>query len=176
MNARSGGFVLRGLVAGAIGAWVMDRVTWAMQDRQRRQDIARERAAWPDQLDVSHALGWKMAGQARLPASKEQPSTLGMATHYMLGIAPALIYAGLRERDLRYAKDGGLLYGFLIFALWDETLSVATGIAGPPTRYPWQSHARGLLGHLALGVATHVALNAMERDFDRRPIVDHPGA
>src|SRR5690242_13184618 len=99
-SGTSGGFLLRGLVAGAIGAWVMDRTTWMLQDRQNRQAIRREREAWPEGLDVSHGLGHKIAGAAGLPASKSQPGTLGMTTHYCLSIGPAILYAALRERDL----------------------------------------------------------------------------
>lgn len=176
MHASSGGYLLRGLVAGAIGAFVMDRVTWAMQDRQRRSALREERAAWPDRLDVSHALGRKLARGIGLRVARNQPSTLGIGTHYMLSIGPALLYAAMREADMRFAKDRGLLYGLLIFVLWDETLSAATGIAGRPSEYPWQAHMRGLVGHLALGFATHLALKALETDFDRRPIARHAGA
>jgi uncharacterized membrane protein YagU involved in acid resistance len=176
MGATSGGFLLRGVVAGVIGAWVMDRVTWIMQDSQPRQTIERERAAWPDGLDVSHTLGYRLARLAGVPVQKDQPSTLGMVTHYLLGIAPAILYAALRQRDLRFSADRGLLSGFLIFALWDEVLAAATRIAGPPQAYPWQAHLRGLLGHLALGAATHFALTALETDFDVRPLTAHPGA
>ena len=175
-SGTSGGFLLRGLVAGAIGAWVMDRTTWMLQDRQKRQAIRQEREAWPDRLDVSHALGYKLAATAGLPVAKDQPSTLGMTTHYLLSIGPAMLYAAVRERGLHFAADRGLLYGFLIFILWDEALSAAVGVAGPPAQYPWQAHLRGLVGHLALGVATHVALTALETDFNRRPIGTHPGA
>jgi uncharacterized membrane protein YagU involved in acid resistance len=176
MSARGGGFLLRGLVAGAIGAFVMDRATWVFQDSQKRQTIERERMAWPEGLDVSHALGYRLARLAGVAVEKDQPSTLGMVTHYLLGIAPAILYAALRERDLRFAADRGMLYGVLIFALWDEGLSVATRIAGPPQDYPWQTHLRGLVGHLALGAATHLALSALETDFDIRPLTAHPGA
>jgi uncharacterized membrane protein YagU involved in acid resistance len=170
----SGGFVLRGLIAGAIGAWVMDRATWMLQDRQKRQTVRQEREAWPEGLDVSHALGYKLADAVGLPVSKNQPSTLGMTTHYLLSIGPAILYAAMRERDLRFAGDRGLLYSLLIFVLWDEVLSAATGVAAPPAKYPWQAHMRGILGHLALGLATHIALSALETDFDRRPIGSTP--
>ena len=176
MSATSGGFLLRGVVAGAIGAWAMDRATWIFQDRQPRPAIERERAAWPEDLDVSHTLGYRLARLAGIAVEKDQPSTLGMTTHYLLGIAPAILYAALRQRDLRFAADRGLVYGFLIFALWDELLSAATRIAGPPRVYPWQAHLRGLVGHLALGLATHIALTALETDFDLRPLSAHPGA
>jgi uncharacterized membrane protein YagU involved in acid resistance len=175
-TATRGGFVLRGLVAGAIGAWVMGRATWAMQDCERRDAIGRERAAWPEELDVSHLLGYRIAKTLGAPVSRDQPSTFGMVTHYLLSIGPAVLYAAMRERDLHFASDRGLLYGFAIFAVWDEVLSAAAGIAGPPQAYPWQAHLRGLVGHLSLGVATHVALTALETDFGVRPLNRHPGA
>ncbi len=171
-----GGYVLRGVVAGVIGAWVMDRVTWAMQDRAPRQTIERERKAWPEGLDVSHLLGYRIGKALGFAPSRAQPSTLGMLTHYLLGVAPAILYAALRERDLRFAADRGLVYGFMIFAVWDEALAAAAGIAGRPGAYPRQAHLRGFFGHLSLGAATHVALTALETDFGVRPLSRHPGA
>jgi uncharacterized membrane protein YagU involved in acid resistance len=129
MSATSGGFLFRGIVAGAIGAWVMDRATWAIQDRQPRRSIKRERAAWPDHLDVSHLLAYRLARAAGAPVTRGHPSTPGMVTHYLLGIGPAILYAFIRERNTRASVDRGLLYGFTIFALWDEALSFTTGIA-----------------------------------------------
>ena len=176
MDTGSGGFVLRGFVAGVIGAWVMDRATWVLQDRQPRDTIERERAAWPEGLDVSHLLGYRLAKAVGVPADRDQPSTLGMLTHYLLSIGPAILYAALRQHDLRFAEDRGLLYGLLLFALWDEALSAAVGIAGQPRDYPWQAHLRGLVGHLSLGAATHIALTPLETDFGIRPLSKHPGA
>lgn len=171
-----GGALLRGIVAGSIGAWIMDRVTWLMQDREQPGAIARERTAWPHGLDVSHDLGNRVTRWLGWKTDGNQPSTVGMTTHYLLGIVPAVVYAGLREKDLSVAKDCGLLYGLSIFLLWDEALSSAIGIAGKPQKYPAAAHLRGLAGHLALGLATHIALTPMERDFGLRSLSKHPGA
>jgi uncharacterized membrane protein YagU involved in acid resistance len=177
MGATTGGFLVRGFIAGTISAWIMDRATWFVQDRQPPETLKRERAAWKDGLDVPHVAVYRLRKAASFPAKREQPSTLGILLHYLFGIGPAILYASLRERDQRYSADRGLLYGLAIFLLWDEALSVATGIASPPQAYPWQAHLRGLVGHLSLGVATHVALTALETDFDIRPMKQrHPGA
>ncbi len=177
MGATSGGFLLRGVIAGTISAWIMDRATWMVQDRQPGQTLERERAAWRDGLDVPHVAVYKLKKAVGIAATWDQPSTPGILLHYLFGIGPAVFYAALRERDLRFSADRGLLYGLAIFVLWDEMLSVATGIASPPQAYPWQAHFRGLVGHLSLGVATHIALTALETDFDVRPLKErHPGA
>lgn len=101
-----------------------------------------------------------MARAAGLPARREQPATPGILLRYLFGIGPAVLHAGLRGRDRRHASDRGVLYGLAILVVWDQTLSVALGMAGPPRAYPWQAHARGLIGHLSPGVAPHVALTA----------------
>lgn len=177
MGALSGGSAFRGLVAGVIGAWVMDRVTWVVLDNQPPSATEQEKAARPEGLDVPHLMVYRAAKAFGLRAKRKQPSTAGILTHYMLGIWPALIYSALRERDLRFSADRGLLYGFTIFVLWDELITVAVGVAAPPRAYPWQAHLRGLIGHLSLGLATHVGLTALETDFDIRPLRQrHPGA
>lgn len=177
MDPKSGGFVVRGVIAGTIGAWVMDRATWFIQDRQPVAALERERTAWQDGLDVPHVSVYRLRRLAGFHARHAQPSTLGILLHYLFGIGPAIAYAALRERDLKFAADRGLLYGLTIFLLWDETLAVATKIASPPQAYPWQAHFRGLVGHLSLGLATHAALTALETDFDARPLkLRHPGS
>jgi uncharacterized membrane protein YagU involved in acid resistance len=177
MSTFSGGSVFRGLVAGVLGAWVMDRVTWVVLDNQPRGAVQQEKAARPEGLDVPHLMVYRVAKALGQRAKRTQPSTAGILTHYLLGIGPALIYSALRERDLRFSADRGLLYGLTVFVLWDELGSVAVGVAAPARAYPWQAHLRGLIGHLSLGLATHVALTALETDFDIRPLRErHRGA
>jgi hypothetical protein len=80
-----------------------------MQDREEPGQRARERAAWPEGRDVSHLLGIKLARILWISPTRDPPSTLGMATHYLLSIGPATLYAGLRGHDPRFAADRGIL-------------------------------------------------------------------
>jgi hypothetical protein len=45
----------------------------------------------------------------------------------------------------------------------DEGVVPALGLAGGPTEYPWQAHARGLVGHLVLGAVTHATLELLDQ-------------
>lgn len=63
----------------------------------------------------------------------------------------------------RIRSGRGLLYGLGLFVLNDEIAGPALGIASGPTEYPWQAHVRGLAGHLMLGAATEVAIEAMDK-------------
>lgn len=47
--------------------------------------------------------------------------------------------------------------------LVDEAATPALGLTPGPTAFPWQTHARGLAGHLAYGVATETALDVLDR-------------
>lgn len=57
----------------------------------------------------------------------------------------------------------GLAYGLGLFVVQDELANWLLGTSGPPTAYPWQAHARSIVGHTALGVATDLTLDALDR-------------
>lgn len=73
------------------------------------------------------------------------------------------IYA-LARRNVRRADWGqGMLFGLMFWLAFDEIITVATGVARPPKKYPWQAHARGLVGHVAYGVVANTAMAAALR-------------
>ena len=39
---------------------------------------------------------------------------------------------------------------------------MALGLAPPPTKFPWQTHARGFAGHLALGAVVEAAFDVAD--------------
>ncbi len=86
-------------------------------------------------------------------------------TGHGIGIAPAMAYAALRRRTPAVAAAGGLLllYGLGLFLVVDEGVVPTLGLAGGPTRYPWQTHVRALVGHLVLGAGTHAMLQPLDQ-------------
>ena len=150
----------RGAAAGAIGTWVMDRVTTAMAERQSPDDAARERAAWPNGKPSVENLVDIGAARVGLTLKPEARERLIQLTHYGLGVAPGAVYALLRHRVPLLGAGRGMIYGLLLFAVNDEFLNTALGLSGPPDAYPASSHLRGLVGHVALGVTTDLALSS----------------
>jgi hypothetical protein len=71
-----------------------------------------------------------------------------------LGIMPGAVYGALRDRApyVGAGRDG--LRGLALFLVQDEGLNALLGLSGPPRRYPWQAHARGLVAHVVYGVVT----------------------
>ena len=61
----------------------------------------------------------------------------------------------------------GLLLGLAVFVLNDELLAPAAGLASGPRSYPWQAHFRGLIGHLAFGVATEAAISMFTYEAEK---------
>ena len=148
----------RGALAGAIATWVMDRVTGAMYERESMEDRAREERAWPNgkpSVPNMVDLGSRITG---VQISPEVRPAVDQATHYLLGVGPAVLYAVLRHRVPMLGAGRGLAYGLLLFAVNDELLNTALGLAGPPGDYPVAAHLRGLVGHVVLGVSTDLAL------------------
>jgi hypothetical protein len=57
----------------------------------------------------------------------------------------------------------GTLYGLALFLIQDEFINSLVGFSGRPEEYPWQVHARGLVGHLVYGVVADVTLDLLDR-------------
>jgi uncharacterized membrane protein YagU involved in acid resistance len=149
---------IRGAVAGLVATWVMDRVTTAMWDRESAEDKAREEAAWPNgKPSVPNLvdLGSRITGVHFSPRARP---AVDEVTHYLLGVGPGVLYALLRHRVPVIGAGRGFVYGLVLFAVNDELLNTAMGLAGPPGAYPLAAHTRGLVGHVVLGVATDAAL------------------
>ena len=153
--------LIKGAIAGALATWVMGKVTGAMYAREDRwvrwqeddarggktaYDVAAERAAG--------ALGATL-GDRRL----EQ---LGSALHWALGIGAGAAYALFRRRFHALARGSGIGLGTVFWAAVDEGLVPALGLTAGPRAFPWQTHARGLAGHLTFGTITDRTLRLLD--------------
>ena len=153
--------VVKGASAGAVGVWVMDVATWALYRRQSSSTLLQEKRNRPFGKDPAHAAAeWinRLTGTEVRP----EPNALGLTIHYQLGMAPAVAYTRWRRR-LPWLRAGrGALYGLLLFLLNDEVAGRALRLTGRQRDYPWHAHARGLVGHVVLGVVTETVLNVLE--------------
>lgn len=153
---------VKGAIAGAVGVWALDKVTWYLWDREDPAALQQEREARPEGLDPAHVIANRAAEAMGKELTPQQPNPAGIAVHYGLGIMPAAAYGVLRNRVGGVGAAGGLLYGLGLFLLQDELTNPLLGTSGKPTEYPWQAHARGLVGHLVLGVVTNLTLDLLD--------------
>ena len=151
-----------GAVAGTAAVWLMDRIGWWMYRREDSAALQRELQARPDGLDSAHLLARKLGAAIGRDPGREQPNPAGLAVHYALGALPGLGYA-LVSRRFPVTAGAGLPFGLAMFVVNDEISAPLLGLARGPRAYPWQSHLRGLVAHLVLGVATDRLLRSGRR-------------
>jgi hypothetical protein len=163
MAGRDGtiGLLLDGMVAGAGATWLMGKVTTYLYQKEDPRARKREESVRQGRTSYGTAAE-KAARLAGTSLTDDQRKRYGKAIHWALGAGAGAAYALLRDRTPAAAAAGGLLFGTAFFLLMDEGLVYALGLTPGPSEFPWQSHARGLAGHLAFGAATERALTMME--------------
>lgn len=154
-------WMTRGAIAGAAATWLMDQVTTAMMSAQKPEVTAREEAARPNGKGAVDNLVDQIEQRSGIPMDSARRRMVTEAIHYGLGVVPGALYAVVRHRVPLVGAGGGLLFGAALWALNDEYLNTALGLAAPFGDYPTETHIRGLVGHLALGGATDSLLDLL---------------
>ena len=156
------GDLIKGAIAGAVATFVMGKVTSYMyehedRDVRRREDEAREgRSAYETAAE-------KAAAAAGTTLKVHQRQELGSAIHWALGIGAGAVYSVVRRRVQVFGGTAGTAFGTAFWAFLDEGLVPALGLTPGPTAFPWQSHARGLVGHLTFGTVADGTLRLLDR-------------
>jgi hypothetical protein len=152
---------VRGAVAGAAATWLMDQVTTGILAVQAAEVTDREERARANGKSSVTNLVDRVQAETGLIVPEERRPVVEYAIHYLLGMLPGALYAVVR-RYVPFARSGnGLAYGLAVFAVNDELLNSALGLAGPITAYPIETHLRGLAGHAVLGVTTETGIQLL---------------
>jgi hypothetical protein len=154
-----------GAAAGAVGTWIMGQATTYLYEHESEEARQREDKARGGRTAYETAAE-KAAGLAGKELSKDARKKLGAAIHWTIGIGSVALYTLLRRRligrGLGKNLAAGALFGTAVWLLLDEAGNVALGLTPKPSEFPWQAHARGLAGHLVLGLAAESVLQAAE--------------
>ena len=155
-----------GALAGAAATWIMGKTTSYLYEKEDTQARRREDQARGDKTAYEVAAE-KAAHFAYRQLSEDERKKLGSAIHWSVGIGSGALYALLR-RKLAGGGPGrelatGALFGTAVWLLLDEVGNPALGLTPGPAAFPWQAHARGLAGHLVLGLATEGVLQVADR-------------
>lgn len=153
--------LLLGAAAGAAATWLMDAATTVLQKRESEEAQERENAARGDKsaYEIVAEKGARLAGRE---LDDDERKRLGAAIHWTLGISSGVLYAALRHAMPRLRLGSGLAYGTLFWLGMDEAALTALGLTPAPQAFPWQTHARGLAGHLVLGSTIELAFDAAD--------------
>jgi len=153
--------LLLAAAAGAAATWLMDLATTAMYERQPKSVQDRENKARGEKTAYEIAAE-RAAKLARTSIDEEQRKKLGSAIHWSLGVSSGVVYGALRHRWPRLNYGSGPAYGLLFWLAMDEAALTLLGLTPPPREFPWQTHARGLVGHLVLGAAIEAAFDVAD--------------
>lgn len=150
--------VLTGAIAGAIATWLMGMATSYLYEHESKQAHKREDAARGGSNAYATAAE-KAADLAGKELSDEQKKSYGTAIHWSLGIASAALYGAVRhELPIGNRLARGLAFGTSFWLVMDEAVTPLAGLTPGPSAFPWQTHARGLAGHLVFGATTEAVL------------------
>ncbi|MEW6499499.1 MAG: DUF1440 domain-containing protein [Cyanobacteriota bacterium] len=155
--------MVKGALAGAIGVWALDQVTWAMWNREDPEALDQERQARPGGLDPAHVMANRAAHALGMELTPKQPNAAGMVIHYSLGVVPGAIYGALRHEVDGLDIGRGALFGLGLGILQDQLVNSMIGTSGAPTEYPPEAHIRGLVGHVVYGLVMDMALEMLDR-------------
>ena len=149
-----------GAVAGAAATWVMGKATTYLYEHESREAREREDSARGEKSAYEVAAE-KAADLLGRQLSEEERKEAGSAIHWALGVGSGAVYGALRPR-IGGGWASAALFGAAVWLLMDEVGNVALGLTPGPSAFPWQAHARGLAGHLVLGLAVEGVLRAEE--------------
>jgi hypothetical protein len=156
------GDMVKGAIAGAVGVWMMDRVTWDMYLSEDPEAFEQEKEAQVEGKWASHAMVGHAAEAMGKDLTEAQQHKIGKVAHYSLGIMPGAAYGALRNRVDGIDAGQGLLFGLGLFLMEDEIANSLLGNTSGPMAYPWQAHARGLISHLVLGATIDTVYNVLD--------------
>ncbi|HKO14820.1 MAG TPA: DUF1440 domain-containing protein [Gemmatimonadaceae bacterium] len=157
--------LIDGAIAGALATWVMGKTTAVLYDKENQSARQREDEARHGKTAYGVAAE-KAARLVGTDLSEDERKQYGQAIHWALGIGAGALYGALRPRLNAASAAGGLLFGAGFWLLMDETVTPALGLTPGPQAFPWQTHARGLAGHLVFGSVANTTLAALQTAAD----------
>lgn len=153
--------VLRGAAAGAAATWVMGKATSFLYARES-DDARRKENRARDGKTAYVIAAERAAGAAGVVLSEEERKKLGSAIHWMLGVGAGAVYGAVRNVAPRFRHGSGIGYGLLFWLVMDEAALTMLGITPPPQEFPWQTHARGVAGHLVFGAVAEAIFDVAD--------------
>jgi uncharacterized membrane protein YagU involved in acid resistance len=93
---------------------------------------------------------------------EEREKQLGSALHWGLGVGAGALYGAIRRRVPGIAIGQGTAFGTAFWLVIDEAANALLRLTPGPAAFPWQTHARGLAGHLAFGIVADTVLDVAE--------------
>jgi hypothetical protein len=148
-----------GAAIGYCSSRAMDKATSWYLERQSEASRRREEEVAPGGAPV--LVGKKLARLVGRDVSDEGAAKIGSVVHRSLGMTYGMAAAALARKGVA-PLAAGVATGAIAFAVVDEAF-LSAFFTPPPRAYPIESHLRGIVGHLAYGVAAGAMLAVARR-------------
>ena len=166
MSDRAGdsilGGLIRGAIAGAAGVWALHEVDKYLVARESAATRDATVAARPEGMDAAHVLAARATKAVGVELEHPDDNNVGLAVKYAMGMVPAALLGALRDRMVWLTAGRGFAFGVTTWAIEDEWAPVRAGLAAAPTKYPWQAHGRGFIGHVVYGLTVDAVLRVLK--------------
>ncbi len=167
------GAVVRGMIAGAIGAGVQSLFFKATARWKPKPTRLPEELQTPDAQEESPlqtVARRSLEGlMQRGPVAPETTAAAGSAVHYLFGAGWGGLYALCRESF----RTSPVLFGIGVWAVSDNLLLPAFRVAAWPQHYSLREHHYAVHAHVVYGLGTSAAY-ALLRDLGPMPLSTVP--
>ncbi len=157
-----------GAASGFAASFAMDAATGAFLKRQSRQSVRRQDKLAPGGAPALFIR--RLAGLAGAEIGVAESESQALVLHRAMTSTWGAISASLVARG-QPPMQAALVTTMAALLLVDEGLPVLR-IVPPPEQWPAESHARGVVGHLTLGLAIGGLLSVANRIAPLRPAAD----
>lgn len=140
----------------------MDQVLRFLYNRESAEVRSRESKARGG-IPALEVMADRMAGEIGSTLSDQERQRRGTMLQWVTGIGTGMLYAGIRSRLPGSGVPRGLGYGAGFSLVVDEGLVPLLGLSPGPFVFPWQTHARGFVGHLVFGAVAEVTLQWLDQ-------------
>ena len=151
----------RSLFVGFVATQVLDVVSHLLYVGLDKQIIADEERARGNKQAFEVAVQ-KIAAIFGRELTESEMKFWGWKFHRSFGMAGALQFMQLRKAIPAVGYGYGIPYGIAFWALADEFGIWAAGLVPGPQKFSWQSHARGLVGHMVWGMAAELTARSYD--------------
>ena len=178
--------LIAGLVAGAVGAWVMNQFQallskkltgvarshggQSLQQGSPPYGAARElqnRGVDRESDDATMRTAQFVSETAfDHELSDSEKDRAGTVAHYAMAGTSGLIYGGLAEISPAVTIGMGIPFGAAVWLVADEGIVPLLGLSEPATEYPLEKHGYAIASHLVYGLATELARRSVRRMLD----------
>ena len=150
-----------GIIGGLAASFVMSQFQnlAAKLERSNGQSQA-SNSDEPATVKAASAISERFTGRE---LTADEKKWVGPVMHYAMGVASGSIYGVLARAAPLSTVATGAAFGAALWAVADETVVPALGLAGTPTQYPATTHLKALSAHMVYGIAADVARRAMLR-------------